>query len=264
MTSHDVVNRLRKILHTNKIGHTGTLDPDARGVLLVLIGKACKLLPYLQDTDKEYIAALQLGMRTLSDDVFGEVLEERKVQPIADFSALCRLFVGEIEQLPPMVSSVKVNGRKLYEYARAKQDVERPLRKVRIHEIEVLDEAELRFRVRCSSGTYIRSLCRDMAEASGNVGCMRSLIRTKVGRFSLAQCVTLAQVEAGEYELLPVEALLAHLPKVVYEPVSDVYNGKHLHLSCTQKRVCLYDEGQAIAIYEHDHGDVYRCLRGIW
>ena len=118
MTSHDVVNRLRKILHERRIGHSGTLDPQARGVLLVLIGKACKILPFLADTDKEYIAQLQLGKRTLSDDIWGEVLEEREIRPIEDLSALCAGFQGEIQQKPPLVSSIKVNGRKLYEYAR--------------------------------------------------------------------------------------------------------------------------------------------------
>ena len=160
MTSHDVVNALRRILHEKKIGHSGTLDPQAQGVLLVLIGKACKVLPYLADTDKEYVAQLQLGVRTLSDDCWGEILEQREVVPIKDFSALCREFVGEQEQVPPIISSIKVNGKKLYEYARAKEEIELPKRTVNIHEIEVLDEQNLSFRVACSSGTYVRALCR--------------------------------------------------------------------------------------------------------
>ena len=117
MTSHDVVARLRSMLHIKKIGHSGTLDPDARGVLLVLVGKATKILPYLEDTDKEYIAEMELGKRTLSDDVFGEVLEIKEILPIHDLSALASSFVGKQKQLPPMISSVRVNGRKLYEYA---------------------------------------------------------------------------------------------------------------------------------------------------
>ena len=109
MTSHDVVNRLRRILHIKRIGHSGTLDPDATGVLLVLIGKACKVLPFLPDTDKEYIATMALGQRTLSDDIWGEVLETKEVTPITNFQALCDRFVGTQQQLPPMISSVRVN-----------------------------------------------------------------------------------------------------------------------------------------------------------
>ena len=178
MTSHDVVNRLRRILHIKRIGHSGTLDPDATGVLLVLIGKACKVLPFLPDTDKEYIATMVLGQRTLSDDIWGEVLETKEVTPITNFQALCDRFVGTQQQLPPMISSVRVNGRKLYEYARAHEEVERPLRTIDVYEMEALDEQALKFRVFCSSGTYVRSLCRDMAEASGNLGCLSSLVRS--------------------------------------------------------------------------------------
>ena len=266
MTSHDVVNRLRKILHERRIGHSGTLDPQARGVLLVLIGKACKILPFLADTDKEYIAQLQLGKRTLSDDIWGEVLEEREIRPIEDLSALCAGFQGEIQQKPPLVSSIKVNGRKLYEYARNNESVEVPMRTVHVYEIEVLDARSLTFRVACSSGTYVRSLCRDMAEKSGNLGCMASLMRTKVGRFTLDQCYTLDQVEAGAYQLLEADALLTHIPIVDYEPIKDIYNGKSVHMALPQPQplVRIQDDGRTIALYVHSHGDVYRCARGIW
>lgn len=266
MTSHDVVSRLRRILHIKRIGHSGTLDPEATGVLLVLIGKACKALPFLQDTDKEYIATMALGRRTLSDDIWGEVLETKEITPIADFQALCGRFVGVQQQLPPMISSVRVNGRKLYEYARANETVERPLRTVEIYEMEALDARSLKFRVACSSGTYVRSLCRDMAEASGNLGCLSSLVRSRVGRFALDECYTLQQVAEGDFSLLPVETLLTHLPAVRYAPVQDIYNGKSVHLAVDtpRPRVCMYDQDQAIAVYEYSHGDVYRCVRGIW
>lgn len=266
MTSHDVVNALRRILHEKKIGHSGTLDPQAQGVLLVLIGKACKVLPYLADTDKEYVAQLQLGVRTLSDDCWGEILEQREVVPIKDFSALCREFVGEQEQVPPIISSIKVNGKKLYEYARAKKEIELPKRTVNIHEIEVLDEQNLSFRVACSSGTYVRALCRDMAQRSGNIGCMSSLIRTKVGRFSLTDCATLEEVREGNFTLLTVDSILDHIPVAHYEPIADIYNGKSVHM-CPDgmpRRVRVQDNGVTIAIYDHSHQDVYKCARGIW
>ena len=130
MTSHDVVARLRRILHTTKIGHSGTLDPNATGVLLVLIGKACKALPFLEDTDKEYIATLQLGIQTISDDIWMEPLKEAPIQPIADFQSVLDSFRGVQKQVPPMISSVRVNGRKLYEYAREGIAVTRPEREV--------------------------------------------------------------------------------------------------------------------------------------
>ena len=126
MTSHDVVSKLRRILKTRKIGHSGTLDPQATGVLFVMVGKATKILPFLEDIDKEYIAEMKLGISTLSDDIFYPVLETKEIQPIEDFDALLQSFKGKQKQLPPMISSIKVNGKKLYEYARNNEEVERP------------------------------------------------------------------------------------------------------------------------------------------
>ena len=266
MTSHDVVARLRRILHEKKIGHSGTLDPQASGVLLVMVGKACKLLPFLSDTDKEYESQLRLGIKTISDDIWGEVIEEKEIRPISDFAKICSSFLGEIEQVPPMISSIKINGKKLYEYARAHQSVEIPPRKVKIYDIRILDETNLRFRVACSSGTYVRALCRDMAALSDNLGCMSELIRTKVGRFSIADSHTLKEVEDGNYQLLPFDALLDHIPIVSYQKLEDIYNGKSVHIpNCSEKgRIRIQDQKRTIAIYQYSHGDVYRCVRGIW
>lgn len=264
MTSHDVVAKLRRILHIKKIGHSGTLDPDATGVLLVLVGKATKLLPYLEDTDKEYVATLQLGIRTKSDDISGEVLEEQAINPIANFNAILQSFVGKQQQLPPMVSSVRVNGKKLYEYARNNEVVERPLRDVEFYELEVLDEQSLQFRVACSSGTYIRSLCVDIAAKSGNLGCMKSLVRTKVGRFSLAECVTLAQVEAGNVPLFPIKKAMAHYPFVDDAPIADVVQGKKITIQSDDDEVVIVDGDDVLAIYRRDHDDIFRCVRGLW
>lgn len=265
MTSHDVVNRLRKILHMKKIGHSGTLDPNATGVLLVMLGTATKVLPFLEDTDKEYVAEMVLGKRTLSDDVWGEVLEEKAVCEITDFHSVLNEFKGEIEQVPPMISSVRVNGRKLYEYARANEEVERPKRKVTIYDIEVLDEEKLQFRVSCSSGTYVRSLCHDIAEKTGNLGCMSSLVRTKVGRFSIDDCVTLEDVANGKVPLHSVTEILSHYPKVNYEPLADIYNGKHVRIDCEHDDILIMNPDQeAVAIYQRDHDDVFRSIRGLW
>lgn len=264
MTSHDVVARLRRILHMKKIGHSGTLDPDATGVLLVLLGNACKTLPFLEDTDKEYITSLKLGVRTFSDDHTGEILEEKEVTPIPDFDALLQSFVGKQKQLPPMVSSVRVNGRKLYEYARKNERVERPLRDIEIYEIEMLDEDALQFRVACSSGTYIRSLCVDIAKASGNLGCMESLIRTKVGRFTLADARTLKQIEEGEFSLFPIKEALSHYEMIAYEPILEVKQGKKIHLSTSKDEVAIIEGDEVIAIYKRVDDDLFRCVRGLW
>lgn len=264
MTSHDVIARLRRILHMKKIGHSGTLDPDATGVLLVLLGTACKALPYLEDTDKEYIATLALGNRTLTDDVFGEVLESSQIQPISDFESIAKSFIGKQKQLPPMVSSVRVNGKKLYEYARNHEEVERPLRDVEIYDIEVLDEDKMKFRIACSSGTYIRSLCRDIAEKSGNLGCMRSLIRTKVGRFTLEDCVTLEDVESGNFKIHTLNEAFINFPQVEYSPIEDIYHGKTVTIDHEQDTVAILDKGEIIAIYKRHHDHWFSCARGLW
>lgn len=265
MTSHDVVSCLRKILHTKKIGHSGTLDPNATGVLLVMIGKATKVLPFLEDTDKEYVAEMILGKQTLSDDIWGEVLKEAPIHPITDFQSVLDSFKGKQKQVPPMISSVRVNGRKLYEYARAHEEVKRPVRDVEIYEIEALDEKDnLRFRVACGSGTYVRSLCHDIAERTGNLGCMSSLIRTKVGRFTLDECVSLEDVKNGNYTLHSIKTLLAHIPEFAYEPIADIYNGKHVRIQSEHDELLICHEGEPVAIYRRDHGDVFASVRGLW
>lgn len=265
MTSHDVVMKLRRILKTKKIGHSGTLDPNATGVLVVLVGKACKILPFIEDIDKEYIAGMCLGMRTLSDDIWDEVLERREIVPIHNFNDILQSFVGKIKQLPPLISSIKVNGKKLYEYARNNEYVERPLRDVEIYRIDMLDEEKLQFKVHCSSGTYIRSLCIDVAEKSGNLGCMNSLIRSKVGRFSLEDAKTLSQIEEGDYTLHSIASMLSHLPQIEYEKIEDVYNGKKIILkNQISNRVVICKNQECIAIYERLDRDVYKSVRGLW
>lgn len=264
MTSHDVVNQLRKLLHIKKIGHSGTLDPQATGVLLVLVGKACKALPYLEDTDKEYIAQLQLGKKTMSDDIWGEVLAEKPIQDIEDFASVLQQFQGKIKQVPPMISSVKVNGKKLYEYARSGIEVKRPVREVEVYEIEALDAQSYTFRVACSSGTYVRSLCHDIAEVTGNCGCMSSLIRTKVGRFSLDDCVTLEDVMNGKYTLLPLKSVFMHFPMITYANIQEVYQGKKIRLDCKEDQVVIVDQDSVVAVYAREKGKIFRCLRGLW
>ena len=264
MTSHDVVFKLRKILKTKKIGHTGTLDPDATGVLVLLVNNACKALPFLEDTDKEYIAECRFGQATDTEDIWGKIIEEKAFVPIPDFKALTQKFIGQQKQLPPMVSSIKVNGRKLYEYARANEEVERPLRDINIYDIEVLDEAKYQFKVHCSSGTYIRSLCRDMALLSDNVGCLSSLIRSKVGRFELKDCVSLSDVEAGNYKIFPLLEALAHFQQIELSDPKDVLSGKRVQIETSDDRVLFTYNNEAFAIYEREKGNSFRSVRGLW
>ncbi len=197
-TSHDVVAKMRGICKQKKIGHTGTLDPDATGVLPVCLGSGTKLCDMLTDKDKEYVAELLLGVETDTQDVTGQVLCEK--EPINDEEQIreCILsFQGEYMQVPPMYSALKVNGKKLYELARAGKEVERQARTVTIHEIEILEInlPVVKMRVACSKGTYIRTLCADIGAKLGCGGTMKSLLRTKVGPFSLEKAITLKQLE---------------------------------------------------------------------
>lgn len=263
MTSHDVVFKLRKILGTKKIGHTGTLDPDVTGLLIILVGKACKALPYLENDDKEYVGSLTLGKMSDTEDIWGTVIDEKPVTPIEDFNAVLQSFQGPQKQLPPMISSIKVNGRKLYEYARNNEYVERPLRDVVFYELEVLDAKNYEFRVKCSSGTYIRSLCRDIGEKTNNYAILKSLTRTRVGTFHVEDASTLEQIANGEYHLHPLSEALDYLPKAIGANITDVRHGKPLKLNMDVPMVAVYDVDEVIAIYERK-GSVYRMARGLW
>lgn len=201
-TSHDVVSKVKRILN-EKVGHTGTLDPNATGVLPLLIGKGTKLSYYLIEHDKKYKVVLQLGIKTDTADCEGKIIEEKEVldESLAEENIKATLdsFVGEQSQIPPMYSAIKVNGKKLYEYARKGQEVKLEPRKIEIYNIELLninkDEKQISFRVKCSKGTYIRSLCEDIAEKLGTVGLMKELKRTVVGDFKIENAITVEELK---------------------------------------------------------------------
>ncbi len=221
MTSHDVVAEVRKILHTRKVGHTGTLDPDATGVLPVCVGRATKLSQFFLSSDKEYEATLVLGIRTDTQDSTGNIVSEvkelnfgeKEVQEV--FSKL----TGEIQQIPPMVSAVRYKGRRLYELARKGEEVEREPRKVQIFNLEILScqIPRIRFRVVCSKGTYIRTLCADIGDMLGCGAHQAELTRLRSGLFRLGDSVTLKELRElpnpGE-RIIPPDAALSHLPSV--------------------------------------------------
>ena len=223
-TSHDVVAKLRGILHTKKIGHTGTLDPAAQGVLPVCIGKATKLCDLLADHSKTYRAVMRLGVSTDTEDMTGTVLEERDVtQTSEQVAEAIHSFVGAYDQIPPMYSARKINGKKLYELAREGKVVERKPVQVEISSIEIIDISLplVTMEISCSKGTYIRSLCRDIGQKLGCLAAMQELVRTRVGRFALDDALRLSEIEALQKEgkigdvLHPVDEAFLELPKFV-------------------------------------------------
>lgn len=218
-TSMDVCGKLRGILKTKKVGHAGTLDPMATGVLPVFVGSATRAVSYAEAGDKEYIAGLRLGLATNTQDTSGEVLEQHPAESITrgQLEAVLARFTGEIQQVPPMYSAIKIGGQKLYELARKGQEIERPARTVTIHGLELLEPEEpggdWRLRVRCSKGTYVRTLCHDIGRALGCGGCMSSLRRTMAAGFTLAECRTIEEVQQqGESLLATTDSLFRQYP----------------------------------------------------
>ena len=221
VTSFDVVARIRRLYATKQVGHTGTLDPIATGLLPVLVGRAVKASEFLTEKDKEYIAGLRLGLTTDSEDITGRVLTQSEAIPDrATVLETAGSFVGEIMQVPPMYSALKVGGEKLVDLARRGIVIEREARPITVHELDIEgDGADYTMRVFCSKGTYIRTLCADIGSKIGCGGVMSSLIRTKTGAFALDDAYTLEALEAMSPDersavLLPTETLFAHLPKI--------------------------------------------------
>ena len=235
-TSHDVVAKLRGILHEKRIGHAGTLDPMATGVLPVFGGRATRAVEFAADREKEYLAGLRLGTVTDTQDVTGTVLETRPVQTTRqDLEAVLDRFRGDILQVPPMYSAVKRNGKKLYELARRGEEVERAPRPITIYELELLEqvsETSFLLRVLCSKGTYVRTLCHDIGEALGCGGTLYSLRRTKAAGFGLEQAVTLERAAEG-VRLLPVDSYFARYPSLSLDQESQekkVRNGNTIRV----------------------------------
>ena len=224
-TSHDVVAKLKKKLNISKVGHTGTLDPNATGVLPILIGKGTKFSKYLINHDKTYKAKIELGKKTDTADVEGNVIEEKPVDTEYIKQNLVQVlesFVGKQEQVPPMYSAIKKNGKKLYEYARKGEKIEVEPRKIEIYKIELVEynEKNIDFIVSCSKGTYIRSLCEDIAEKLNTVGYMKNLERLQVGEFNIEKSVLIDDVNIENIEkyLYTLEDILKDTPKLNLNP----------------------------------------------
>ncbi|MCP8969039.1 tRNA pseudouridine(55) synthase TruB [Ectobacillus ponti] len=271
MTSHDCVFKARKILREKRIGHTGTLDPDVTGVLPLCIGRATKIAQFLTSETKIYEGEVTIGFSTTTEDASGEIVEQKEVSRTfsrADILDVLSSLTGTLQQMPPMYSAVKVNGRKLYEYARQGIEVERPVRTITIHQFELLDDREaftgsplsFRFRVACSKGTYVRTLAVMIGERLGYPAHMSDLTRTASGMFTLAQCVTLAELEERAEQqsvqniLLPIEQALAEFPRIDVdaEQADKVKNGAFLPNHDKIETYCtVFDpHGVCLAIYE--------------
>lgn len=272
MTSHDCVFKLRKILRTKKVGHTGTLDPGVEGVLPICIGQATRIAEYLTDAGKTYEAIISIGRTTTTEDAEGETVEQNHT--IKKFSREQLLEVlasltGVIEQTPPMFSAVKVNGKRLYEYARKGETIERPTRQVTIYALELLDNLEryegqeitFPVRIACSKGTYIRTLAVQIGEALGYPAHMKELVRTASGTFTQDNCFTLAQVAelmAAEQIatcILPVEYALTDYPYIEITAAleKEIFNGQVLPADALLKRhdkIVFGINGKAVAVYQ--------------
>lgn len=272
-TSHDVVAKLRGILKQKKIGHTGTLDPDAQGVLPICLGKGTKLCDMLEDKDKTYRATLLLGQSTDTQDTSGAVIEKRMVECSEDeVRKAIHSFIGDYNQIPPMYSALKVNGKKLYELAREGKVIEREARLVKIHEIQIeeINLPRVILQVSCSKGTYIRTLCNDIGEKLGCLGCMEELLRVKANGLNIEtslkidQIIELRDKNLLEEKIVPIDYVFRAYPMVIIDEKYNklIYNGNQFKKECIKNtdiltmdysKVRVYDEAQSfIGIYEYD------------
>lgn len=256
-TSRDVVNILGRELKTKKIGHTGTLDPLATGVLVVCVNQGLKLVELLTDHDKEYIAKVKLGIETDTLDITGNILKSDNVRNYSkvEVEEVLKRFVGKIKQMVPKYAAIKVNGKKLYEYARNGEEVELPVRDIEIYDLKLVSDVKNgEFYIKChvSKGTYIRSLVRDIGKALGTVATMVELERTKLGKFSLEDTYTLDDIRSGMYSILDINEVL-DLPKVVVnsELEKKIKNGCVLDKFFDEDMVMVMNNSnQLLAIYQ--------------
>ncbi len=278
-TSHDVVGKLRGILKTRQIGHTGTLDPMAEGVLPVCVGNATKACDLLTEKDKTYVATMRLGVETDTLDITGKVLKERPVETDEEtVQKVVLSFLGDSFQTPPMYSAIKVGGKKLYEYARQGIEIPRDPRPIHISQLHILhmDLPHVQLEVSCSKGTYIRSLCADIGEALGCGAVMESLLRTRVGQFTVDRCLMLKQVEQACLDgtlmrfVQDVPSLFPDLPRLVVKPALEyrLYNGNVLEPDSFQEGLSGEErEDDRALIYDgrERFQGIYRLeSRGVW
>lgn len=276
MTSHDCVQQIRKMYKTRKVGHTGTLDPMVEGVLPICINQATKIVPYLTAMDKTYIAEIQLGTATETEDAHGKIIDEKQVNEpliLAEVDHVLQSFQGQITQIPPLYSAVRVKGKRLYEYARANIHVERPKRNVTIYNIVRISElmnngTSFQFKVNCSQGTYIRTLCVDIGKKLGYPAHMSHLIRVEASSFTKEETITFTEIEKAkannnlEQTTVSMLRALQHMAKIEVDlatkrKVSYGQKLKNIDQLTSEEPFLLIYENELIAIYKVDRNDTH-------
>ena len=268
MTSFDAVAKCRKIFHERKIGHTGTLDPEASGLMIILLGKYTKLLPYCVKNHKAYQATLKLGEMTDTEDIWGTIINTKtpSIHTEAEIDNAVQSLTGDILQVPPMYSALKKDGKKLYEYARQGIEIEREARPVHIStlEVEKIDETNYRMNAVVSSGTYIRTLITDFGKQLDELAIMSSLIRTKIEHLSLKDACTFEDLESGVSFLSPIQVIDPTYKIVETDRVVDIKNGKRIKLDIREPQVIFTSNGELLAAYALQEDGLYHCLRGLF
>ena len=268
MTSFDAVAKCRRIFHERKIGHTGTLDPEASGLMIILLGKYTKLLPYCVKNHKAYQATLKLGEMTDTEDIWGTVINTKtpSIHTKAEIDNAVQSLTGDILQVPPMYSALKKDGKKLYEYARQGIEIEREARPVHIStlEVEKIDETNYRMNAVVSSGTYIRTLITDFGKQLDELAIMSSLIRTKIEHLSLKDACTFEDLESGVSFLSPIQVIDPTYKIVETDRVVDIKNGKRIKLDIRDPQVIFTSNGELLAAYALQEDGLYHCLRGLF
>ena len=268
MTSFDAVAKCRRIFHERKIGHTGTLDPEASGLMIILLGKYTKLLPYCVKNHKAYQATLKLGEMTDTEDIWGTIINTKtpSIHTEAEIDNAVQSLTGDILQVPPMYSALKKDGKKLYEYARQGIEIEREARPVHIStlEVEKINETNYRMNAVVSSGTYIRTLITDFGKQLDELAIMSSLIRTKIEHLSLKDACTFEDLESGVSFLSPMQVIDPTYKIIETDRVVDIKNGKRIKLDIRDPQVIFTSNGELLAAYALQEDGLYHCLRGLF
>ena len=268
MTSFDVCFKLRKVLNTKKIGHTGTLDPSASGVMVILYDKATKANQFLVSDNKTYKCRVLYGIETDTLDIDGNIVAHSDYCPIdiLTLAEVLKSFLGKSNQIVPITSAISVNGKRLYEYQRENKEVNLPIREIEVFEIDLIENHEDGFTFTCkvSSGTYIRALVRDIMAKLKMMGTVLKLERIAIDDISIYDCDDLNEVLNGSYNSHSLFELLSKRYKAInYENIDDIKNGKRIKLNIEDDKVLICKDEQVYAIYEKDN-DEYKCLRGLW
>ena len=260
ISSFGVVAKVRKILNIKKVGHSGTLDPEAEGLLPILVGNGTKISKYLIEHDKIYIAKLKLGIKTDTADSEGNILEKKNFKldknNVNKYNNIFKTFLGKSKQIPPMYSAIKVNGKKLYEYAREGKEIKIKERDIEIYNIDILsinyDENEIEFSVSCSKGTYIRTLCEDIAKSLGTIGYMSSLKRTKINDFKIEDSITLDELEKNKDDILYLKEKFISVEKIFEDKNKIELNDRKKELFLNGVKLTFKLENDLYRVYNNN------------